>query len=254
MRKLARILTVAAALALAASVAFAGATKEELRKTLKENPDIILDFLREHNVELFDIVDSGIKAKRDEEKRKRREAELANPLAPVVEVARVVTGRPDAPVTVVEYSDFLCSYCVRGAKTIDALVAAHPDTIRVVFKHMPSDDTSKQAALYYEAILLQNRDKAKKFHDLAFAAQEDIFKGKEATLKKLAAEAKADMTRLAADITRKDLLDRLEADAKESRQFDIQGTPSYVVNGLSVRGAQPLQEFEEAVRLTATKP
>lgn len=251
MRKFIVIITLAA-LAMASSVpTFAAITKEDLRKALQENPDVVLDFLREHNVELFDIVDSGVKAKREDEKRKRRQAELAKPLNPVVDEARVILGKPDAPVTVVEYSDFLCSYCARGAKTIDALVAAHPESVRVVFKHMPSNETSQQAALYYEAILLQNREKAKKFHDLAFVSQEELFKGKEGMLKKLAIEAKADMSRLAADIKRPELTERVEADVKESQRFDIQGTPTYVVNGLTIRGAQPLPEFEEAIRLTA---
>lgn len=233
--------------------AFCAVTKEDLRKALMENPEVLLDVLREHNIELFEIVDSGIKAKRAADVKKRRDAELAKPLAPVVDAARVVVGNPDAPVTIVEYSDFLCSYCAKGAKTLDALVAAHPGMIRVVFKHMPGEDTAIKAALYYEAILLQDRDKAKKFHDLVFAAQDEVHKGKEDTLKKLAKEARADMSRLAADVNGKELMARLNADDKESRQFEIQGTPAYVVNGVSIRGAQPLAEFEEVISLTAGK-
>lgn len=253
MRKLA-LIAIVIALSLGVSMsAFSAVTKEDLRKALKENPDVLLDVLREHNIELFDIVDSGIKAKRAADVKKRRDAELAKPLAPVVDAARVVVGKPDAPVTIVEYSDFLCSYCAKGAKTLDALVAAHPGMIRVVFKHMPGEDTGIKAALYYEAILLQDRDKAKKFHDLVFAAQDEVHKGKEETLKKLAKEAKADMSRLAADVNGKELMARLNADDKESRQFEIQGTPAYVVNGVSIRGAQPLAEFEEVISLTAGK-
>lgn len=253
MRKFALIASVIA-LSLGVSMsAFSAVTKEDLRKALKENPEVLLDVLREHNIELFDIVDSGIKAKRASEVKKRRDAELAKPLAPVVDAARVVVGNPDAPVTIVEYSDFLCSYCAKGAKTLDALVVAHPGTIRVVFKHMPGEDTSMKAALYYEAILLQDRVKAKKFHDLVFAAQEEVIKGKEDALKKFAKEVKADMSRLAADVNGKELMARLNADDKESRQFEIQGTPAYVVNGVSIRGAQPLSEFEEVISLTAGK-
>ncbi|MFP5222427.1 MAG: DsbA family protein [Acidobacteriota bacterium] len=253
MRKFA-LIAIVTALALGTSMsAYSAVTKEDLRKALKENPEILLDVLREHNIELFEIVDSGIKAKRADEVKKRREAELAKPLTPVVDVARVVVGSPDAPVTIVEYSDFLCSYCAKGAKTLDAVMAAHPGKIRVVFKHMPSDDTSIKAALYYEAILLQDREKARKFHDLVFAAQDEVHKGKEDALKKLAREAKADMSRLAADVNGKEVMARLNADEKESRQYEIQGTPAYVVNGVSIRGAQPQAEFEEVINLTAGK-
>jgi len=61
------------------------------------------------------------------------------------------------------------------------------------------------------------------------------------------------MARLAADVNGKELMARLNADEKESRQFEIQGTPAYVVNGVSIRGAQPLAEFEEVISLTAGK-
>jgi protein-disulfide isomerase len=253
MRKIVVIIVFAVLAAFASGAALAAVTKEDLRKALNENPDVILDFLKEHKIELLDIVDAGVKAKRDEEKTKRRQAELAKPLTPVVDPARVVVGGSDAPVTVVEYSDFLCPFCTRGAKTIDQLVAAHPGGVRVVFKHMPGHEGSTQAALYYEAILLQNREKAKKFHDLAFAAQEEIFKSKEDALKKLARQAGADMPRLASDVKSKELMDRLNADDKEAHDFGFQGTPSYVVNGLSIQGALPIQEFEEVISLTAAK-
>jgi protein-disulfide isomerase len=254
MRKLAVIVILTAALAIAfAASSPAADSKQELSKALKDNPNIILDFLREHKIELFDIVDSGLRAKQEEGVKKRREAELAKPLSPVVDSARLAVGKPDSPVTIVEYSDFLCPFCAKGAHTMDELAAAQPGRVRLIFKHTPHGETAKLAALYYESILLQNRDKAKKFHDLIFASQDAVAKGKEETLKKFAAEAKADMAKLATDMKSKTIEDRLAADEKEGEQFGFTGTPAYLVNGVSIRGAQPLAEFEEIIKLTGEK-
>jgi len=225
-------------------------TKDELKKALNDNPDVVLDFLRAHPVEIYDIAESGIKAKEQAEKKSRREAQLAKPLTPVIDESRILAGPPNAPITIVEYSDFFCPYCARGAKTMDALMAARPGQARLIFKHMPGHEGSKTAALYFEAILKQGPEKAKKFYDLVFASQAALMKTKEDGLKKLAAEVNADMARLSADVKGQDLAARLDADDKESRGFGFQGTPTYIVNGVSLEGAQPLSEFEEVIRLT----
>ena len=226
-------------------------TKEELKKALDEHPEVILDFLRAHPVDVYEAAEAGIKAKDLAEKKAHREAELAKPLAPVVDESRILAGPPNAPITVVQYSDFFCPFCSRGAKTMDALMEAHPGQVRLIFKHMPGHENSRLAALYFEAILKQSAEKAKKFHDLIFASQKMLSKNTEEGLKKLAAEVKADMARLSADLKSRELDARLDSDDKESRKFGFQGTPSYIVNGVSVEGAQPLQEFEDIIRLTA---
>jgi len=225
-------------------------TKEELKKALDDNPDVVLDFLRAHPVQVYDIAESGIKAKEQAEKQQRLDAQLANPLKPVIDQSRILAGPPDAPITVVVYSDFFCPFCARGARTIDALMAAHPGQVRLIFKHMPGHEGSRTAALYFEAVLKQSTEKAKKFHDLVFASQAALLKNKEEGLKKLAAQAGADMARLNTDMKSPELAARLDADEKESRAFGFQGTPTFIINGVSLEGARPLQDFENIIGLT----
>jgi len=57
----------------------------------------------------------------------------------------------------------------------------------------------------------------------------------------------ADAARLDADMKRPELDERLKKDVEEARTFNFRGTPTYVVGGMSVRGAAPLPVFEEAV-------
>ena len=46
-------------------------------------------------------------------------------------------GNPEAPVTIVEFSDFQCPYCARGASTMDQLLEKYPNDVKLVFKHFP---------------------------------------------------------------------------------------------------------------------
>jgi len=254
MRKPALVaLLVTVMLSLVAS-AFAGEiTKDELKKALNEHPEVILDFLRAHPIEVYEAAESGIKMKERAEKQDRREAELAKPLMPVMDPSRILVGQPGAPISVFVYSDFFCPFCARGAKTMDALEAAHPGQVQLIFKHMPGHEFSRLAALYFEAILLQDQEKAKNFHDLVFASQAKLARNGEKGLKKVAAEVHADMARLNADLESPELAARLDADNKEATTFGFQGTPSFIVNGVSVEGAQPLSEFEEIIRQTSKR-
>ena len=96
---------------------------------------------------------------------------------PVIEDSRVIVGAKNAPITIVEYSDFECPYCSRGFATVKQLLSEYKGQIRFVFKHLPLDfhPLAKPAALYYEAIALQSHEKAIKFHDKIFENQ-NVFK------------------------------------------------------------------------------
>ena len=254
MRKSALItLLVTVMLSLVASAFAREITKDELSKALDAHPEVVLDFLRAHPVEVYEAAEAGMKAKEQAEKQELRDAELAKPLAPVMDPSRILVGRLGAPIAVFTYSDFFCPFCARAAKTMDALEAAHPGQVQLVFKHMPGHEFSRIAALYFEAILKQSQEKAKKFHDLVFASQQALAKTGEDGLKKVAQEVKADMSRLNADLKSPELAARLDADEKEAAGFGFQGTPTFIVNGVSLEGAQPLSEFEEIIRLTTKR-
>ena len=48
-----------------------------------------------------------------------------------------VLGRPDAPVTVLEYGDYECPYCRGAARDVHEMLARYPDSVRFVFRNFP---------------------------------------------------------------------------------------------------------------------
>ena len=223
--------------------------KEQLRSILKENPNLILDILQEKKIELLEIVEQGAQAKQARDAQKQLEGELRNPFQPVIDAGRPVLGELQAPITIVAYSDFQCFYCARAAGTMKELVRKYPGKIRVFFKHVPLQDFSRPEALYFEALARQNPALAWSFHDRAFADPQRIAKERDKALQEIAAAIGADPLRLERDLQSKEVAGQIDQDMAEAQKFGLRGTPMFLINGVSVRGAGPLEEFEKVIRL-----
>ena len=222
-----------------------------VKDTLKDHPEIVLDALGERKAELFALVMEGQHDFQDSQRQARQEAEVKKPLSPAIDPARAMRGPADATTTVVVYSDFLCPYCARGAVTLGEFAARHPDSVRILFKHYATDELAKQAALVYEALAAQDPKMAFAFHDAVFAAQTEVEQGGEPVLYALAIKLGANVSQLKRDLKRAELAKRIEDDTAEARAFGFDATPTFVINGVSVRGAAPLDEFEDVLRRVA---
>lgn len=223
--------------------------KKSIRAILKENPDILLDVLKENDMEFFDIVQNAAMKKQQMARKAQRNHELKNPLKPVIEKTRPIRGNPKARVTIVEYSDFQCPFCGRGAKTVEALLKKYKGDVRLIYKHMPLTNIhphAMKAAIYFEAIARQDAEKAWKFHDIIFDNQNKL-KGGEKAIKKIAASLGLNEKRLQKDVKDKAILAQVEKDSKEAMKFGFTGTPSFVVNGISLKGAQPIESFSRII-------
>lgn len=227
--------------------------RERVIEVIRDNPDAVIAALSTREADLYELVVKGQRAYRELQEKKRLDAQLAAPLAPGADPARPVLGRPGAPYLAVVYSDFQCPYCAQGAKTLRAFAAAHPDEVRVVFKHMPGHKLSLPAALYFEALGMQSPELAFAFHDRLFARQAELDAKGEALFKEIARGLGCDMPRLARDVKNKALMARIEADEAEAASFGVDGTPTFVINGVSIPGAVPLEQLERVFTLTKNK-
>ena len=144
--------------------------KEDLRRVLQENPEIILDVLAQHNQELLNLVQNAAEIRRvqamtdnwDRDAKEPKQINFTN---------RAVEGIKDAPVTIVAYSDFLCPYCRQASAVVAEVLAAHPKDVRFVFKNYPLaklHPSAEIAAKYFIAASLQDNDKAIALHNLLF--------------------------------------------------------------------------------------
>lgn len=227
------------------------ALREQMRRILREHPELVLDVLRENKIVLYEIAEQGAAARQAEEEKRRLEAELKTPLVPAFDASRPTLGDVTAPAFVVAYSDFLCPYCGRAGKTMHQLVEKHAGKIRFQFKHFPRSDAALTLAKAFEAIGLQDPAKAWTFHDRIFEKQEEFQREPQKTLDAILDGLGLDMKRLATDMARPEIAARIEADTREAQKFGFRGTPSFVVDGLSIRGAWPIERYEELLRMAA---
>ncbi len=123
------------------------------------------------------------------------------------------------------------------------------DKVRVVFKHLPLDfhPLAMPAARYFEAIAQQDHAKAEKFHDLVFENQGQMQSKGDGLLKELAKKTGADMKKVEAALNSNTISERIAADMEEAKKFDFSGTPGFLVNGVSLKGAYPIAEFKAII-------
>lgn len=169
-------------------------------------------------------------------------------IKPNIDPARIFRGKADAPVTIVEYTDFQCPYCGAGAKTVEEVMAKYEGQVKLVVKHfpLPFHPAAMPSALYFEAISLQSPEKAWKFYEVLFSDLRQLSAG-ESYLQKVANDIGVDMKRLEQDVRNQATYGRIAADLKEVEQFKFDGVPVFVINGKVLMGAQPPQKFFEII-------
>jgi len=149
-------------------------------------------------------------------------------------------GPATAPFTIVVFGDFECPFCVRGSTTLSALRARHGDELRIVHKHfpLPGHDLATPAARAAHAASAQG--KFWEFHDVLFKNQDKL---SEQALQDIARELSLDLERWERDRTGTVAAERVARDLDLARRLQVDGTPTFFLNGRRVNGAVPELEF-----------
>jgi|FLYM01.1.fsa_nt_gi protein-disulfide isomerase len=245
-------------LALVLGLSFLGAgctSSSQLEKTLKDNPEVLFNTIKAHPKAFLDTVNEAVELAKGQMADQAMEEDFKNRKEPKVEEGRVIFGPKEASITIVEYSDFQCPYCTRGFQTMNQLKEKYGDKVRIVYKHLPLDihPEALPAAQYYEAIGMQDPKKAEKFHDMVFAKQNELNEKKVKFLDDLTKEVGADLAKVKKDIKSKEVNDRINADMEEAQKFGFSGTPGFLVNGVAVRGAYPVEHFASIIEKLETE-
>lgn len=158
-------------------------------------------------------------------------------------------GSPDAPITIVEYTDYQCPFCSRHfAQTLPQLKAQYVDTglVRYVFKDFPLTSIHPQAVLAAEAARCAGeQDAYLEMHDALFANQ-NAWNGRQdaATLFTTYAEQLGlESTSFRECLESGRYQSAVEADLNEGIAFGVRGTPTFFINGNIFVGAQPFEAF-----------
>lgn len=229
--------------------------KQRISKILKEDPEVITKVMEENPTQFVETIQKMVQTarkdmaeKEQEEREKQFLSSFDNPLTPVLRKDESFRGNKDAPITIVEYTDFQCPFCARGSKTISDLMKKYEGKVRIVYKHLPLSfhPQAMIAAQYYEAIRIQDENKAYQFYDELFANQSKISMA-EKYLDTVAKKLNVNMKNLKKNIESDRVKNRIQEDLAEAQKFDIQGTPGFIVNGVPVRGAYPIEHFDRII-------
>jgi len=160
-----------------------------------------------------------------------------------------VWGSANAPVTIVEFSDLQCPFCSRVHPTLQELERLYgPDKLRIVFKHnpLPFHAYAKPAAKVADAVLRQGGSHAFfAFLDIAFAEQNKL--GDEGTFADWVRRVGLDPSTVLPRAELQDTADKLDRDIALAAKVGANGTPAFRINGKTLSGAQPLDEFTSII-------
>jgi len=159
-----------------------------------------------------------------------------------------IRGNPNAPVTIVEYSDLQCPFCKRFHPTVKQVLEKYPDKVRWVYKHFPLDSIHSQATPAAEASECVAEQKGNDgFWEFVDGILENQSRIGQELYKELASEIGVDMNQFEDCVSSRKYKDKVRKDYQEGVFLGVRGTPGSFVNGEEVSGAVPYEYLESVV-------
>jgi protein-disulfide isomerase len=154
-------------------------------------------------------------------------------------------GPADAAVTIMEFSDFQCPLCRRAQQALGQVLKEFEGKVRLVHKDfpMPTHKGALPAALAARCAAAQGV--FWEYHDLLYLAVPDFSRD---DLVRYAGRLSLDREAFATCLDTRQFRKQVEADVQEGRALNLPGTPTFLVNGKPLVGAQPIEAFREAIR------
>lgn len=161
-------------------------------------------------------------------------------------------GDPNAPVKIIEYSDFQCPYCAQFvSKTEQQIIDAYVATGKVYFEYHSFGEFigSESGRAAEAAYCAGDQDKFWEMHDIIFANQngENVGAFTDKRLTAFASKIGLDTAKFSDCFTSGKYAAQVKQDGVDATQAGVKATPSFVVNGKLVEGAQPFSAFQTEV-------
>ena len=158
-----------------------------------------------------------------------------------------VLGKKDAPITLVEFSDFQCPYCQRMAPVLKEVSQKFSDKVRIVYRQYPIPSLHPFALKAAEASLCANEQG--KFWELHDAMFQDQTKLAVTDLKATAGRLGMDQKKFNGCLDSGRYAEQVQNDSKEALRSGVTGTPAVFVNGIVIDGGSvPYSVVEAAIQ------
>jgi protein-disulfide isomerase len=170
---------------------------------------------------------------------------LQPPIAEVAIDGAPTRGPENAPVTLVEFSDFQCPYCGRVQSVLQKIRETYKDQVKLVYKDFPLPQLHPQAPKAAEAArCAREQDKYWDYHDRLFQDAKDLTPDK---LKRYAADLQLDTAAFDACLDSGKYAAAVRQDMAQGAELGVNSTPSFFVNGRFLSGAQPFSAFQALI-------
>lgn len=166
-------------------------------------------------------------------------------------------GNPDAPVTIIEFSDFQCPYCARAAGTVEQVIEEYGDEVRLVYLQLPlgNHPWARPASIAVLCAAQQDPEAFWTLHDSYFQNQRALNPGNvQAKSREFLAGSDIDMdawgtcTTDVSSEAHQQAVSLLSRDMSLASEYGVSGTPGFFINGQFLNGAQPFEAFEAAIQ------
>lgn len=169
---------------------------------------------------------------------------MERPRAEISTEGAASLGDEDAPITIVEFSEFQCPFCKRVQGTLNQIDETYGKKVRRVFRHFPLS-FHKQAPKAAEASLCAGEqdkfwDYSNKLWDNQRALQVD-------QLKSYAKDLKLDTNKFNECLDSGKFADQIAKDMRDGQIAGVSGTPAFFINGIFLSGARPFESFKEII-------
>jgi protein-disulfide isomerase len=183
------------------------------------------------------------------------EVALLKPVAPHVEVSYApddpAKGPKDAPVTILEFTDFQCPYCKNSQATLKQVEEAYKGKVKLVERQYPLPFHNRAKPAARAALCSKEQGKFWDMHDKLFPSTSL----EDADFKRFAKEIGLNEKKFDACMnppngvpTNDPIMARIDKDIADGQKFGVRGTPAFFVNGTMINGAQPYSVFDDTIK------
>jgi len=158
-----------------------------------------------------------------------------------------IKGEKDAPVTIIEFSDYECPFCARFySQTLNQIDEKYIKTgkVRLVYRDFPLSIHANAPKAGEAAECAGEQDKYYEMHDILF---ENGVSGGVASYKVFAGQIGLDQAKFDSCLDSGEMASEVQKDFADGSKYGVQGTPAFFINGKLISGAQPFSVFEAAI-------
>ncbi|MBI4515875.1 MAG: thioredoxin domain-containing protein [Deltaproteobacteria bacterium] len=212
--------------------------KDRIEKPIEEVREALVQHLRNARIEAMRETYVG---------RLRSQAKVSIKIKPpVVNVPGTgpTRGPANAPITIIEFSDFQCPYCSRAEQAVEQVLSTYKDKVRLVFRDYPLGFHPFAQKAAEAARCAGDQGKYWEYHGTLFKNQQAL---QQSDLEKYAADLKLDSEKFKTCLTSDKYAEAVQKDVEVGNSVGVNGTPAFFINGRFISGAVPFENFQEII-------